>query len=140
MDLHGRKGRRRRWQSEPVSSLDTCACPSGRSWAARRRRRQRRARLTCGARGRIRKTWLEGTPIASIGEAADLSYPVEHLGEGAAALAGLLKGEPVLERLQAAERPAIIVGPGMLARPDRAAVLQQARLPDGPSPRVRASA
>ena len=32
LDLHGRKGRRRRWQSEPVSSLDTCACPSGRSW------------------------------------------------------------------------------------------------------------
>jgi hypothetical protein len=72
--------------------------------------------------------------VASIGEAADLSYPVEHLGEGAAALAGLLKGGPVLERLQAAERPAIIVGPGMLARPDRAAVLQQARGPGGPPP------
>lgn len=65
--------------------------------------------------------------MAFIGEPVDLSYPYEHLGEGADALAQLLEGGAALERLRAAERPAVIVGPGLLARPDRAAVLQQAR-------------
>lgn len=84
-----------------------------------------------GAR-RIRKTWLEGTPVALIGEPVDLSYQYEHLGEGAAALTKLLKGGPAMEMLRGAERPAIILGPGMLSRPDRAVVLQQARIPIRP--------
>ena len=82
---------------------------------------------------RIRKCWLEGTPVALVGQRADLSYPYEHLGEGGAALAKLLKGGPALEMLQSAERPAVIVGPGILSRGDRAAVLAQAR-PQPPVP------
>lgn len=81
----------------------------------------------CGCARRIRKCWLEGTPVALVGQRVDLSYPYEHLGEGGAALAKLLKGGPALDMLRAAERPAVIVGPGILSRGDRGAVLQQAR-------------
>ena len=68
---------------------------------------------------------MEGAHLASIGEQYDLTYPAEHLGEGAQALTKVLKGSPILKRLQEAKYPAIIVGPGLLNRPDRAAVLQQ---------------
>lgn len=74
---------------------------------------------------RLRKIFLEGAHVASIGEPADLTYPTEHLGEGPEALAKVLKGAPILKQLQEAKHPAIIVGPGILNRPDRAAVLQQ---------------
>ena len=80
-----------------------------------------------GCARRIRKCWLEGTPVALVGQRCDLSYPYEHLGEGGAALAKLLKGGPALDMLKSAERPAVIVGPGILSRGDRGAVLQQAR-------------
>ena len=63
-----------------------------------------------------------------VGEQADLTFPVEHLGTGPDALAAILKGSPMLKRLKEAQRPAIIVGPGVLNRPDSAAVLQQVRL------------
>lgn len=74
--------------------------------------------------------------MALIGEPVDLSYQYEHLGEGAAALTKLLKGGPAMEMLRAAERPAIILGPGMLSRPDRAVVLQQARISHPDTPRL----
>ena len=74
---------------------------------------------------RLRKIFLEGAHMASIGEQADLTYPTEHLGEGPEALAKVLKGAPILKQLQEAKHPAVIVGPGILNRPDRAAVLQQ---------------
>ena len=60
-----------------------------------------------------------------VGEEVDLTFPVEHLGAGPDALAKILKGSPMLKRLQEAQRPAVIVGPGVLNRPDSAAVLQQ---------------
>lgn len=63
--------------------------------------------------------------MASIGEHTDLTYPAEHLGEGPEALAEVLKGAPILRQLQEAKHPVVIVGPGILNRPDRAAVLQQ---------------
>ena len=75
--------------------------------------------------GRLRKVFMEGAHLASIGEEYDLTYPTEHLGEGAEALTKVLKGAPILKRLQEAKYPAIIVGPGLLNRLDRAAVLQQ---------------
>ena len=68
---------------------------------------------------------MEGAHLASIGEQIDLTYPTEHLGEGPDALAKVLKGAPILKKLQEAKHPAVIVGPGILNRPDRAAVLQQ---------------
>jgi thiamine pyrophosphate-dependent acetolactate synthase large subunit-like protein len=74
---------------------------------------------------RIRKTFLEGAHVAMIGEQVDLTFPVEHLGEGPDALAKVLKGDVLLKRLKEAKRPAMIVGSGVLNRPDRAAVLQQ---------------
>lgn len=67
--------------------------------------------------------------MARIGEEVDLTFPVEHLGEGPDALAKVLKGAPLLKRLKEAKRPAVIVGPGVLNRPDRVAVLQQVPLP-----------
>ena len=75
--------------------------------------------------GRLRKVFMEGAHLASIGEQYDLTYPTEHLGDGPEALAKVLKGAPILKKLQEAKHPAVIVGPGLLNRPDRAAVLQQ---------------
>lgn len=70
---------------------------------------------------RIRKCWLEGAEVALLGEKVDLTYPYEHVGECASAL-----GEASLaDKLKAAERPAVLVGPGILRRPDRAAVMKQ---------------
>lgn len=74
---------------------------------------------------RLRKVFMEGAHLASIGENVDLTYPTEHLGDGPEALAKVVKGSYILKRLQEAKHPAVIVGPGILNRPDRAAVLQQ---------------
>ena len=67
---------------------------------------------------RIRKAWLRGASVAAIGEAADLTYEHEHLGDGAAALADF-------DGLDA-ERAMVIVGQGALTRPDGAAILGHA--------------
>ena len=67
---------------------------------------------------RIRKAWLHGASVAAIGEAADLTYEHEHLGDGAAALADF-------DGLDA-ERAMVIVGQGALTRPDGAAILGHA--------------
>ncbi|MEP0337505.1 MAG: NADH-quinone oxidoreductase subunit NuoG [Alphaproteobacteria bacterium] len=78
---------------------------------------------------RIRKRYLMGKfPIAAIGPAIDLSYPVDWLGEDADILAQIAAGShPFAEILKTAERPMIIVGSGAVARPDGAAVLGLAR-------------
>ena len=77
---------------------------------------------------RIRKHWLAGNfALAAIGPSADLSYPVEWLGEGPQSLAGLLKEEhPFAASLKAAKHPMLILGQGALARPDGQAVLAAA--------------
>jgi NADH-quinone oxidoreductase subunit G len=73
---------------------------------------------------RIRKAWLRGgVQIALAGEAADLSYPYEHVGAGADALRNLGKFGDVLK---GAKRPMVIVGAGALAREDGGAVLKAA--------------
>ena len=77
---------------------------------------------------RIRRAWLErDVPVAMIGEDADLTYPVEHLGTGGKALAGLggaSKG--FAKTLKDAKRPMIIVGMGALTGPKGGQVLRAA--------------
>lgn len=64
------------------------------------------------------------TTTALIGQPVDLTYPYEHLGTTADAIATLTKGGAWLDKLREAQHPVILVGPGVLARPDRDAVLQ----------------
>ncbi|MGB2447721.1 MAG: NADH-quinone oxidoreductase subunit NuoG [Parvibaculales bacterium] len=77
---------------------------------------------------RIRKRYLAGNfPIASIGEAVDLTYKAEFIGAGADTLADLLAGkQSFADTLKNAENPMIIVGQGALTRDDGAAVLASA--------------
>ncbi|MFN3522990.1 MAG: NADH-quinone oxidoreductase subunit NuoG [Phenylobacterium sp.] len=77
---------------------------------------------------RLRKRWLAGAlKVGVIGEQADLTYAYEYLGGGAATLEGLAKSRgDFAKAFKAAERPAVIVGMGALARPDGAAVLKAA--------------
>ncbi len=77
---------------------------------------------------RIRKRYLAGNfPIASIGEAVDLTYKAEFIGAGADTLADLLAGkQSFADTLKNAENPMIIVGQGALTRVDGAAVLASA--------------
>jgi NADH-quinone oxidoreductase subunit G len=73
---------------------------------------------------RIRKRYVHAQiPIASIGAAADLTYPVEHLGEGPSALGQL---GAFGDTLRAAKKPMIVLGQGALARPDGAAIMTAA--------------
>ena len=77
---------------------------------------------------RIRKRYLAGNfPIASIGEAVDLTYKAEFIGAGADTLADLLAGkQSFAETLKNAENPMILIGQGALTRDDGAAVLASA--------------
>jgi NADH-quinone oxidoreductase subunit G len=77
---------------------------------------------------RLRKSWLANMDlkIGLIGEAFDLTYEYQHLGAGPEALDALASGgDGFLDVLKKAERPAIIVGTGVLSRGDAAAVLAQ---------------
>jgi NADH-quinone oxidoreductase subunit G len=68
---------------------------------------------------RIRKRWLKGGfPVTLVGEAAELTYDVNHVGAGPDSLARLVAEtrEPV------GKRPMVIVGQGALNRADGAAV------------------
>jgi len=77
---------------------------------------------------RLRKRWLAGAMrIGVIGEAADLTYPYDHLGAGPKSLAGLAKDKgEFVEALKAAKAPAIVLGAGALSRDDGPAVLKAA--------------
>ncbi len=77
---------------------------------------------------RVLKRWRTGgLKVASVGPVADLTYPVEAIGEGPAVLAGLLDGShPFASVLKAAKHPMVIVGQGALRRADGAAVLASA--------------
>jgi NADH-quinone oxidoreductase subunit G len=77
---------------------------------------------------RIRKRWVQGgCPIATIGEAAELTYGTLHLGDSPAALAALARGEGEFAKTLAdAKRPMVIVGQAALASGNGAAVLAQA--------------
>ena len=67
-----------------------------------------------------------------VGPKVDLTYPVEHLGEGADVLAQLNKGGKFAELLAGAAHPAVVVGPGVLKRADRSAILQQVGISPAP--------
>jgi NADH-quinone oxidoreductase subunit G len=77
---------------------------------------------------RIRKRWNAGGFAAGlIGEAVDITYACDHVGEGPVALQALMDGtHGFAEVLDAASKPMIIVGQGALRRPDGAAVLAAA--------------
>jgi NADH-quinone oxidoreductase subunit G len=66
---------------------------------------------------RIRKAWRQkGTPIAVIGDKADLTYPVEYLGNGFDALTDLVEGKgKFADVLAKAQKPLIIVGEGAVS-------------------------
>ena len=73
---------------------------------------------------RILKRWRQGgARIALIGEKADLTYPVQHLGAGPDTLSNLGAFGDALAK---AARPLVIVGQGALARADGLAVLAAA--------------
>jgi NADH-quinone oxidoreductase subunit G len=77
---------------------------------------------------RLRKAWLLGKmQVGLVGEAVDLTYSYDHLGAGPRTLAALAGGEGAfLDVLKKAERAAVIVGQGALARDDGAQVLRLA--------------
>jgi NADH-quinone oxidoreductase subunit G len=77
---------------------------------------------------RIRKMWMNGrTTVGLIGAAADLTYRYEHLGDHPGSLSGLAdSGADFVKAFGGAERPAIIIGQGALARADGAAMLRAA--------------
>ncbi len=77
---------------------------------------------------RIRGAWLNrSVAVGVIGEAADLTYDYERLGEGPSDIATLgKKRSGFIKTLKDAERPMIIVGAGALAREDGAQVLRAA--------------
>lgn len=77
---------------------------------------------------RIRKAWLwNDLKVGVIGEAADLTYEYEHLGDGPEALNGLFNHDSELaEALRNADKPMIIVGESVLARDDGNAILAAA--------------
>ncbi len=73
---------------------------------------------------RIRKNWLHREmPVALIGEAVELTYEYDHLGDGVSALKLLTPGDDTYERLKSANRPMIVLGQGALNGEDGAAVL-----------------
>jgi NADH-quinone oxidoreductase subunit G len=73
---------------------------------------------------RIRKRWLAGGfSVGLIGEAHELTYDVDHVGNGPDAIGALLAGNhPFAEVLKAAKKPMIILAAGVLARPDGVAI------------------
>ncbi|MBP0582992.1 NADH-quinone oxidoreductase subunit G [Labrys sp. LIt4] len=76
---------------------------------------------------RIRKRWLRGVKIGLIGEQADLTYTYDYLGAGPDTLAELAAGKGAFaELLKGASKPVIIVGGGVYARADGAALLSLA--------------
>ncbi|MDQ0393825.1 NADH-quinone oxidoreductase subunit NuoG [Labrys monachus] len=76
---------------------------------------------------RIRKRWLRGTRVALIGEKVDLTYSYDYLGAGADTLADLAAGRGAFaDVLKGAQKPIIIVGGGVYAREDGAALLSLA--------------
>lgn len=71
---------------------------------------------------RIRKAWLKGgLKVSVIGERADLTYDYDFVGHGSKTLSRLPKA--TADALATAQRPAIIVGAGLLAGPDGPALL-----------------
>ncbi|MEW5303975.1 MAG: hypothetical protein WDW38_003229 [Sanguina aurantia] len=74
---------------------------------------------------RIRKVTLDGAQVGLLGVPADLTYKYEHLGADVAALSALAAGgSSFFNKLKSAARPVVIVGPAVMRRSDREAVLK----------------
>ncbi|MES2729668.1 MAG: NADH-quinone oxidoreductase subunit NuoG [Pseudomonadota bacterium] len=73
---------------------------------------------------RIRKAWrARKMPVGVIGPQIDLTYPVTHLGATFGDLDKLVKGRSdFITAFKKAERPVMIVGAGVFARPDGLAI------------------
>ena len=78
---------------------------------------------------RIRKRYLAGgVSIGLIGDALELTYKYEHLGETADLLSAIADGSHTFaQTLKDASKPMIILGSGALVRGDSAAVLAAAK-------------
>jgi len=76
---------------------------------------------------RLRKSHIHNEmDVALIGEAVDLSYPYEHLGESTSVLDSILAGNhPYSETLKNAQKPMVIVGSAALQGPSGAALLKK---------------
>jgi NADH-quinone oxidoreductase subunit G len=74
---------------------------------------------------RLRKAWLASRlRIANVGEAYDLTYPVEQLGATPDILSSMADGSHVFAQvLKDAKRPMLVLGPGALSRSDGAEIL-----------------
>jgi NADH-quinone oxidoreductase subunit G len=77
---------------------------------------------------RIRKAWLAGgVKVANVGPVVDLTYPVEQLGTDVATLQSIADGSHAFSQvLKDAKRPMIVLGSGLVARKDGAALLKLA--------------
>jgi NADH-quinone oxidoreductase subunit G len=77
---------------------------------------------------RLRRRWLAGDlAVGLVGEAADLTYDYEHLGDTAAALTALAKSRSGFAKvLKGAKSPALVIGAGALSGPNGAAVAHAA--------------
>jgi len=75
---------------------------------------------------RLRKAWLDGLRVGVVlADKPDLTYTCDYLGSDLAALKALAAGRGAFgEALKAAKRPLVVVGSGVLARPDRDAALR----------------
>ena len=77
---------------------------------------------------RIRKAVKNGTKVANLGSAEDLTYTVDELGDNAAILNQIASGDhEVAARLKSAAKPVIIIGQGALQRPDGSNILDVVR-------------
>jgi NADH-quinone oxidoreductase subunit G len=87
--------------------------------------RKEAAVLNTRLRRAVRK---RAAKVVNLGPVADLAFHVEQLGTDLSSLKMMAQGaHPFVERLRAAQRPAIIVGEAALARADGLAVLHAAR-------------
>ncbi len=79
---------------------------------------------------RLRKTYIQnGLPVFSIGIPHDLTYPVEHLGDSLQILLEIAAGtHPLVQRLQQAKRPVLIMGEDLMSRADGNDIHQTAAL------------
>ena len=77
---------------------------------------------------RLRRRWLAGAlQVGLVGEAADLTYDFDHLGDTAAALATLARSRSGFAKvLKGARAPALVIGAGARSGPDGAAVAHAA--------------
>lgn len=71
----------------------------------------------------LKRAKMSDLPVGLVGEAVDLRYPVENLGDQVSVLADIISGShPFAKKLKRAKRPMIIVGESALCRSDGKAV------------------